>query len=42
MNTLLSILGIVTLTLLVVAGFLFSLRWWVQHSFVCCCSLVTV
>ena len=31
MNTSLSILGIVTLTLLVVAGFLFSLRWWVQR-----------
>jgi len=30
MNTSLSILGIVTLTLTVIAGFLFSLRWWVQ------------
>jgi acyl-[acyl-carrier-protein]-phospholipid O-acyltransferase/long-chain-fatty-acid--[acyl-carrier-protein] ligase len=31
MNTALSILGIVTLTLVVVAGFLISLRWWVQR-----------
>ena len=30
MNTLLPVLGVVTLTLAIVAGVLFSLRWWVQ------------